>query len=852
MLNNPREKNIFARFYLLLAGVMVCAFLFLGFYYFFSHQSFALKNHYENSKNVIQSSKQGFKIWLENNFATLKSLSKIPCVVEAALHPDSPKARREATKTLSEYHKNFKYAMNMPLIAVLPEKKSFVIKGNQRNFRIKNGVVYTDTINQKSVGIDLSGFDYIQAVLKGQEQAVGSPYLSLAINKPIFVFSQAVKVNGQLKAILLMGVRLDYFTDIFVDPFYFGKTGYVFILEESKTILAHPNKSFIFNSNVQTDKVFERILKGENFFEEIFQGDQRIYYSEKFSHFNMKNWYFVVSQKKSEIEQWAYEDLGLTFIVVLIALFLSLALLYFFFKKKFENPIQAIFHEKDQKQEKIQKELVSSEEKFFVIFNQSPIAISLSTLKEGIFVNVNESFLKLTGYSRDEIIGKKATDLEIVDEARRKKSIEQLEISRKITVMGLPYRTKSGEIRESVRHVDIVTINNQQYLLVTIQDITEQKKAEESIKRLNEELECKVIERTSQLEKANQELLGANKELTKINQEIESTLTELKETQNQLVLSEKMAALGLLISGIAHDINSPLGAIKSSNDYIYDNLFKIFKKIPDFIRVLDDEDKKMFFKLLDASMAKNTSFSSMETRKIKNQTIRFLESKNIFRADLVAEFLTELGIYNHFEAWENLWIKKDCLTILEYAVYLSTVFHCSLIIKTASEKASNVILALKRYIHKDHSGKKTLVSLEESLDTVLTLCQSQIRYGVEIVKNYQKIDLVPVYSDKINQVWGNLIQNAIQAMNYKGRLVISIEEKAEFVAVSFENNGSMIPENIQKRIFEPFFTTKKAGEGSGLGLDICRKIVEEHGGKIDFSSSPEKTIFTVELKKGGE
>jgi len=132
---------------------------------------------------------------------------------------------------------------------------------------------------------------------------------------------------------------------------------------------------------------------------------------------------------------------------------------------------------------------------------------------------------------------------------------------------------------------------------------------------------------------------------------------------------------------------------------------------------------------------------------------------------------------------------------------------------------------------------------------VLTLCQNQLKKGIEVVKNYEDIPDILCYPDELNQVWTNLIYNAIHAMDGSGRLGIDIAGQGSDIAVRITDSGHGIPEAIRERIFEPFFTTKPAGEGSGLGLDLVRKIIDRHQGRIEVESQPGKTTFSVFLPK---
>jgi signal transduction histidine kinase len=169
-------------------------------------------------------------------------------------------------------------------------------------------------------------------------------------------------------------------------------------------------------------------------------------------------------------------------------------------------------------------------------------------------------------------------------------------------------------------------------------------------------------------------------------------------------------------------------------------------------------------------------------------------------------------------------------------------------IRVSAEKASKVIIALKTYSHKDTNKSLVPHDVVEDMETVLTLYYNQMKYGVEIIKEYETVPHVICFPDKLHQIWVNIINNALQAMNYKGTLKIRISNDSDRVKVSISNNGPAIPDSIIDRIFEPFFTTKILGEGTGLGLDIVKRLVEEIDGDINVESKPDETTFNIWLK----
>ena len=169
-------------------------------------------------------------------------------------------------------------------------------------------------------------------------------------------------------------------------------------------------------------------------------------------------------------------------------------------------------------------------------------------------------------------------------------------------------------------------------------------------------------------------------------------------------------------------------------------------------------------------------------------------------------------------------------------------------IRTAADRAAKIVFALKSYAHPGAAGgESTRASLAENLDTVLTLYHNQIKHNVDLVRDYQDPGLVDGRHDELNQLWTNLVHNALQAMDYKGRLTVSVRLDGDEVLVAVTDSGRGIPPAQMGRIFEPFFTTKAVGEGSGLGLAISRDIVAQHGGRIEVESEPGRTRFTVRL-----
>jgi signal transduction histidine kinase len=163
------------------------------------------------------------------------------------------------------------------------------------------------------------------------------------------------------------------------------------------------------------------------------------------------------------------------------------------------------------------------------------------------------------------------------------------------------------------------------------------------------------------------------------------------------------------------------------------------------------------------------------------------------------------------------------------------------------ERLSKLIFALKSYSRQKFSLEKVPAFIPDGIETVLILYQNLLKKGIKVTKTYARVPSLLCYPDELIQVWTNLIHNAIGAMDYQGNLNIDVSENKQYVVVAITDSGCGIPDEIRDKIFDPFFTTKPIGEGSGLGLDIVRQIIEKHQGKIELTSQPGCTTFKIWL-----
>ena len=356
-------------------------------------------------------------------------------------------------------------------------------------------------------------------------------------------------------------------------------------------------------------------------------------------------------------------------------------------------------------------------------------------------------------------------------------------------------------------------------------DITEIKNAQESMKILNEQLSAK-------------------------NLLLENTLEELSKTQNKLIFSEKMAALGNLIGGIAHEINTPLGAIKASSTNINDVVEKITVDLPWLINHASSDEINWLFKLINEADTREISAFSKEERQKKRNLLALFEQHKIDNALNISDTIVSLRLNYTDEEFLDLLKLPNSQILLQMLKVLLSLKRNSNNIFVSVEKAATVVRALKSYIHKNNSGAKESANLAETIDNVLILTANLLKHSkTEVVTHFENIPLLYCRQDEICQIWTNLITNAIQAMENGGILDIGIKlSDNEHILAWFKDSGCGMSKEIASHVFEPYYTTKATGIGTGMGLDISRQIVENHHGRIYFETKEGKgTTFFVEI-----
>ena len=321
----------------------------------------------------------------------------------------------------------------------------------------------------------------------------------------------------------------------------------------------------------------------------------------------------------------------------------------------------------------------------------------------------------------------------------------------------------------------------------------------------------------------------------------------LKNTVSQLIQTEKLVSIGQLAAGVAHEINSPLGAICSSNELISTN----FKSIIDYVHnncSSIEKYKPLVLEIIKYSQMGQPSYSSREIRQLKKSMQETMEQYDISNSYELTDLLTSVGIYNNYDQLMPLLKKSDKNEIVPLLKSIATIMQSNNIITMATKQSIRVVSALKNFSRSDEKSELVEFNIKDSIDTALTLYRNLLKYGIELKLDIDNAPTIYGYPEKLCQVWTNLIQNSAYAMNNSGTLEISLKQINDYIQVVIADSGTGIPNEIIDKIFDPLFTTKKMGEGTGLGLDIVKKIVEEHNGSISVKNKPNGgAAFTITL-----
>jgi len=322
--------------------------------------------------------------------------------------------------------------------------------------------------------------------------------------------------------------------------------------------------------------------------------------------------------------------------------------------------------------------------------------------------------------------------------------------------------------------------------------------------------------------------------------------------QSSVLQQEKLAALGTLSAGLAHELNNPAAAAR-----------RTASELADAMETLQDTAHQFVSSGLEREQVARLVELQQAARKAAAETASGDAMDAADREDALAAKLDELGA----DGWrlaeplaragvDDAWLEQVAeaaggarVAALEWVAASLTATGLVAELHESTARISELVSAIKDYTHMDRAAVAE-VDLHEGLDSTLTILGYRLKKGsITVERHYDRtLPRVTAHGSELNQVWTNLIVNSLDAIDGQGTITITTRRStAGGVAVEIADDGPGIPPEQQSRVFEPFFTTKGVGEGSGLGLDIVRRIVAGHRGDITLRSQPGATVFTVTL-----
>ena len=315
---------------------------------------------------------------------------------------------------------------------------------------------------------------------------------------------------------------------------------------------------------------------------------------------------------------------------------------------------------------------------------------------------------------------------------------------------------------------------------------------------------------------------------------------------------EKLMALGKMSAGLAHELNNPASAMVRSSEELYRKIHTTPEKFKSVITMritpeqTDEINAILFSKIKKAD---EIDLSLLEREEALDDLVDWLEDNEIDKdIDEIADTFVDYGVTrDDLDKISDILDGQHLGAIMSW--FESTLSLEKIVneIRDASERISDLVSSIKTYSHMDRGSSFEAIDIHDGLKSTLMMLKHEFKQkGIVFDKQIDRsLPKVKAIGGELNQVWTNIIMNAIDAMDKGGTLYVRTYRDRNYVCVDIGDNGPGIPEDIQTRIFEPFFTTKKMGEGTGMGLDIVKKIIDKHDADIKVESEPGKTVFTV-------
>lgn len=431
-----------------------------------------------------------------------------------------------------------------------------------------------------------------------------------------------------------------------------------------------------------------------------------------------------------------------------------------------------------------EKKALINEEKFYGIYNAVNEVIFIHDANTGAIVDVNDKMLEVFKCTRETALPLTVADIsENIPPYTQIEADKYMERVRRGEELNFEWRSKdlTGHIFWSEIYMSSAKIGNNQFILVSLRDVSKRKETETELNIYQLHLEELVNKRTAELDRAVMEQLSLNEAMQRVNEQLKiqrnelmTALENLKVAQSKMVESEKMAALGVLTAGIAHEINNPLNYLVVST-YSFEAVINDLK---------DALDRK-----LGSDVINDNQDESPQTN-----------------SERIEQYIEELKKINSY-------------------------------IARGTQRITEIIKGLRLFARSDNETMYE-INIHEHIDAVIVMLEHRIGDRIQIIKQYGELPKYKCFPGKLGQVFMNLLMNSIQAIESDGKIWIKtyLSEDKTNVCISVKDTGCGIADNIKEKIFEPFFTTKEVGEGTGLGLSIVFGIINEHKGKITVDS----------------
>jgi two-component system, NtrC family, sensor kinase len=435
--------------------------------------------------------------------------------------------------------------------------------------------------------------------------------------------------------------------------------------------------------------------------------------------------------------------------------------------------------------------------------------VGIGVVEDHVFKLVNQEMSRITGYPEDELVG---TSVHALCGCPQGPAEAEGHCSLQVDGSG-PARVETQWLTKDGRTIDVlVCTGNLDGLPVSgwttlmAVDITKQKEAERETAKIISCLGNVISERTQWLNENNNKLQWevdkrreAEKQLRRSKSELQCTVKQLQKTQAQIIQSEKMASIGQLAAGVAHEINNPVAFLSSNLNTMVQYQAQLADVLLKSMAIIN-------------ALAGDRNPGSL--------------------SDSMAAAVDE--VQNMVEQMDLEFIYEDFPQLIEES-------------QEGAVRIRKIVGDLKDFAHPGEQ-ERMAADINQGLDATINIVWNEIKYKSQLIRDYGDIPPVICYPQQINQVFMNLLVNAAQAMEKDGQIVVKTRHVEDHVVIQISDNGCGIPESVIPKIFDPFFTTKEIGKGTGLGLNLAYNIIQKHKGKIDVASTVGSgTTFSIIL-----